>query len=132
MGARTAMVALAALAAAGALHPRSSPSPAPASWTPPAQALEGLSLGHSTLAATVLWASTVTRWSAEEPPSPQHAVAVHSAVLTIGELDPAWVGPWFYGSLMCAHVGRHDLAADLRSRATRRFEGTASFWSEAS
>ena len=74
-----------------------------------------MSLGRPTAAATALWMRTVDRY-VEGQVRPADIAA---SVRTIGQLDPTWVAPWYFGVLMLPADTSTALEEQLLTDAVR-------------
>ena len=85
-------------------------------WTPPTLGtVQVLSLGRPTTAATALWMRTVDRYVEGQV----GAEDIASSVRTIGQLDPSWVAPWYFGVLMLPADTSTALEEQLLADAVR-------------
>ena len=76
MTARSPLLALVALTAARLLHPGPPPRAHASDWTPDASALRALTLGHPTLAATAVWARTISSRTSDARPAPAFTITL--------------------------------------------------------
>ena len=121
---RWALAAICCWAGTVALQVRADPPPPQTGWSPTSPAvLEAAALGRSTLAATVLWVGLVQAY-ADSRVEPHQIV---STVTAIGELDPHWVEPWFFGVWMCPQ-GSSERAELARLGRARHPEVPWSTW----
>lgn len=114
-----AALCLSAAASVRALHPPAPPSP-DSTLSPRAVHLVGL--GRDTAVATGIWMRTVDRHVAGTATPTQ----VAESIRVIGELDPTWVEPWFFGILMLPEPER-ELRLQLLDEAAALHDGVPWF-----
>ena len=77
------------------------------------EAARMLSLGRGTTMAMAVWIRTVDQYASGQVDPDRIAASVH----TIGQLDPTWVEPWFFGVLMLPDSAQSQRLAMLEEAA---------------